>query len=115
VAGRSVVSDPIDPNLVRHAVIALSAYLRQAAGRGDRELIGNYFGAGLVNGSQNGSGRKSMSIGEALEVLGLEPSASPHEIREAHRRLEQKLNPEFGGTHYLTAKISQARDVLLGE
>src|SRR6516164_3183861 len=38
VAGRSVVSDPIDPNLVRHAVIALSAYLRQAAGRGDREL-----------------------------------------------------------------------------
>ena len=54
-----------------------------------------------------------MSTEEALDVLGLMPSAE--EIREAHRRLEQKVDPQFGGTHYLSTKINEARDVLLGE
>jgi len=65
-----------------------------------------------VNGFGNGSGRRQMSRQEAFEVLGLEPTASLREIREASRRLEQKLDPEVGGTHYLAAKINEAKDVL---
>jgi curved DNA-binding protein CbpA len=56
-----------------------------------------------------------MSIVEALDVLGLDPNAGASEIRDAHRRLEAKLAPELGGSCYLTQKIKEARDVLLGE
>jgi len=56
-----------------------------------------------------------MSPEEALDVLGLEASARPHQISEAHRRLQQKLKPELGDTHYLTMKIDEAKDVLLLE
>ncbi len=66
----------------------------------------------LVGGAVNGSGSR-MSTEEALEVLGLRPTAE--EIRAAHRRLEQIVDPQFGGTHYLSTKINEARDVLLRE
>ena len=56
-----------------------------------------------------------MSTEEALDILGLEPTASAQAIRDAYRRLEQKVDPELGGTHYLMAKIIEARDVLLRE
>ena len=69
----------------------------------------------LVSGPVNASGSPStrMSTAEALDVLGLMPTAQ--EIREAHRRLEQIVDPQFGGTHYLSTKINEARDVLLRE
>jgi hypothetical protein len=56
-----------------------------------------------------------MSIEEARDVLGLDFSARPYEISEAHRRLEERLDPELGGTQYLIMKINEARDVLLRE
>jgi hypothetical protein len=59
--------------------------------------------------------RAKMSHAEALEVLGLGEGASPEEIRQAHRRLMQRLHPDHGGSSYLAARINQARDVLLGE
>jgi hypothetical protein len=69
----------------------------------------------LVAGPANASGSRStrMSTEEALDVLGLMPTAQ--EISEAHRRLAQKVDPQFGGTHYLSTKINEARDVLLRE
>ena len=67
--------------------------------------------AGPVNASDSRSPR--MSTEEALDVLGLMPTAQ--EIREAHRRLEQIVDPQSGGTHYLSTKINEARDVLLRE
>jgi len=72
----------------------------------DMHLVG-----GPVNGSESRSTR--MSTEEALDVLGLMPTAQ--EIREAHRRLEQIVDPQSGGTHYLSTKINEARDVLLRE
>ena len=54
-----------------------------------------------------------MSREEAFAVLGLEPTASLREIREVSSRLEQKLDPEVGGTRYLAAKINEAKDVLV--
>ena len=48
-------------------------------------------------------------------VLGLAPTASAQEIRDAYRRLGQLTDPQLGGTPYLSMKINEARDVLLGE
>jgi curved DNA-binding protein CbpA len=56
-----------------------------------------------------------MSREEALEVLGLASTATAEEIRDAHRRLMQKVHPDHGGSSYLAARINLARDVLLGE
>ncbi len=54
-----------------------------------------------------------MSKDEARQILGVDATATPDAIREAHRRLIQKNHPDTGGSDYLAAKINQARDVLL--
>ena len=54
-----------------------------------------------------------MSIKEARDMLGLDVTATPAEVRQAHRRLMQQAHPDKGGTSGLAAQLNTARDRLL--
>ena len=112
--GFSNARDMTDPELVQQSLAVLRAYLAHAGAQTATQQIEHtpaYLQAG--NGTGSGNGRLRMSTEEALDILGLEPTATAQEIRDAYCRLEQKVDPELGGTHYLMAKIIEARDVLL--
>ena len=110
--GISAARATTDPELVRQAIAVLSAYLEQVGSQLEHRGAERRL-ASTAKGS--GNGRLRMSPEEALDILGLEPTASAHEIADAHRRLGERVDPHAGGTHYLSMKINEARNVLLGE
>ena len=54
-----------------------------------------------------------MSVSQAYEILGLDESATEQDVKQAHKRLMQKLHPDRGGSSYLAAQINAAKDTLL--
>ena len=90
----------------------LEAYLDRALGEAWREAAGAAAGGGAGGGA---GGPEGMSRQDAYEILGLEPGASDTDIRDAHRRLMQKVHPDHGGSNYLASKINRAKELLLGE
>lgn len=98
----------------RQSASVLEAYLDRTAGDPWREAAGYEGEAGSGEGSAADRGAGPMSKEEALDILGLEPGASAEDIREAHKRLMQKVHPDLGGSNYLAAKINQAKELLLG-
>ena len=66
-----------------------------------------------TEGKRSASGSGTTTKQEAYQVLGLEPGASPAEIRKAWRKLMKSVHPDSGGTEFLAAKINAAKDVLL--
>jgi hypothetical protein len=106
--GFSNARDMTDPELVQQSLAVLRAYLAHAGAQTATQQIEHtpaYLQAGNGAGTESGNGRLCMSTEEALDILGLEPTATAQEIRDAYCRLEQKVDPELGGTHYLMAKI----------
>jgi len=95
----------------------LEAYLDRAAGEAWREAAGAGPGGDTAGGPSDGpsDGPGGMSREDAFEILGLEPGASDSDIRQAHRRLMQKVHPDHGGSNYLAARINRAKELLLGQ
>ena len=115
--GFSNARDMTDPELVQQSLAVLRAYLAQTGAQTATQIGHTPASPQAGNGTATmpGNGRLRISTEEALDILGLEPTASAQEIRDAYRRLEQKVDPELGGTRYLMAKIIEARDLLLQE
>lgn len=89
----------------------IEAYLDRVHGAGWRERESSRQSSDTSSPRRASS---AMSREEALEVLGLPPTASEAEIREAYHSLMMKLHPDHGGSGYLAAQVNRARDVLLG-
>ncbi|NIA72339.1 molecular chaperone DnaJ [Pelagibius litoralis] len=93
----------------------LEAYLDRSQAEGWRERAQGGAGAhGGAGGGPESPREGPMSRDEALEILGLQDGATAVQIREAHRRLMQKIHPDHGGSNYLAAKLNEAKDLLLG-
>ena len=73
--------------------------------------------AGIVILIRRGNVRpqKRMPAAEARALLGLTDKASAADVREAHRRLIQKVHPDTGGSAELATRVNAARDALLAE
>jgi hypothetical protein len=53
-----------------------------------------------------------MTRAEALQVFGLDESATREDVQREYRRLMRQVHPDLGGSSYLAAKINEAKDVL---
>ena len=73
--------------------------------------------AGIIVLFRRGNVRpsKRMPTKEARALLGLTDQASAADVREAHRRLIQKVHPDTGGSAELATRVNAARDALLAE
>ncbi len=73
------------------------------------------FGGRAPNSGSSAPPRSSrMSRQEALQILGLNESASRAEILAEYRRLIKRMHPDQGGSAYFSSQLNQAKEVLLG-
>jgi hypothetical protein len=107
-----------DDALVQRSIAVLEAYLQRTTGIAPPPAAGTKRVTSRAGTSGNGNGHDldaaPMPVAEALDVLQLDPGATETEINDAHRRLIELVHPDRGGSHYLTVKINQAKDTLLG-
>mmetsp|Transcript_29654 Transcript_29654/g.49608 ORF Transcript_29654/g.49608 Transcript_29654/m.49608 type:complete len:190 (+) Transcript_29654:88-657(+) len=61
----------------------------------------------------DGGFEEKMTKREAALILGVRESASADRIKDAHRRIMQKNHPDKGGSAYVTAKVNEAKDLLI--
>ncbi len=51
---------------------------------------------------------------DALEILGLQEGATKEEIIASYQKMMKKNHPDLGGSDWITKKLNEARDILLG-
>ncbi len=86
-----------------------------------KNLWNRFKGKENVHGGETNTGGQAppnraistMTPDEALEILGLETTATKEDIVAAHRKLMSRIHPDRGGSDYLAKSINQAREVLL--
>jgi hypothetical protein len=90
-------------------LLSMFPQLRQILG------LGAAAGAGAAHANSDKPPRvdEPMTVKRAAEILGVEETASPAEIRAAHRKLMGKMHPDKDGTDFLAALINEARDFLI--
>ncbi|MEO0367519.1 MAG: DnaJ domain-containing protein [Pseudomonadota bacterium] len=75
------------------------------------------FGQQEAGQSGAGQGRAPMNTemtrAQAADVLGVDEAASEEEIKDAHKKLMQKIHPDRGGSEALAKQINKAKDILL--
>ena len=54
-------------------------------------------------------------MSEAYDLLGIDENASIDNINKAHKELITRLHPDKGGSSYLSARVNEARDIILAE
>ena len=58
---------------------------------------------------------QKMSLRESYELLGVDENAPLEVIIKSHKELIRKLHPDKGGTSYLSARVNEARDIILAD
>jgi len=61
----------------------------------------------------DGGFEDKMSKREAALILGIRESASADRIKEAHRRILLLNHPDRGGSAFISAKVNEAKDMLI--
>ena len=98
--------------LDRDSALLLQTFLDRKYGPDWRQ---QFSGDAQTGNGKNTTSKSPLSRAEALEILGLDDSATEKEIVQAHRRLMQRFHPDRGGSNYLAAKINGAKDLLLNQ
>lgn len=104
----------------------IALYKELAADSESRQLLEAYLDsrfpvwrkdakADLGQRLRSAPGSGPMTKEEAYKVLGLEAGAAAADVRKAHRRLLERLNPDVGRASFLAARINEAKDVLLSD
>lgn len=86
--------------------------LLQSLHRGARPSAGGWAPPGASGSSGSRERPRRMTREEALQVLGLDESATRDDVQREYRRLMRKVHPDLGGSSYLAAKLNEAKDVL---
>lgn len=109
-----LVADPESVHILNAYIDYAHAGARNKDSSGDRE-DNTYRADSKHRRKKPSDARAGMSEDEAWSLLGLARGASRDEIKTCYRRLMKQVHPDHGGTDYLAHKITQAKDVLLGQ
>eukprot|EP00598_Pedospumella_elongata_P012198 CAMPEP_0185006454 /NCGR_PEP_ID=MMETSP1098-20130426/84649_1 /TAXON_ID=89044 /ORGANISM="Spumella elongata, Strain CCAP 955/1" /LENGTH=153 /DNA_ID=CAMNT_0027534621 /DNA_START=231 /DNA_END=692 /DNA_ORIENTATION=+ len=87
---------------------------RAASGPAKSSFFNNLFNsAWFAKNFYDGGFEDKMTKREAALILGVRENATPERIKDAHRRIMQINHPDKGGSAYLTAKVNEAKDMLI--
>eukprot|EP00741_Cyanophora_paradoxa_P015946 tig00000042_g15395.t1 len=90
-----------------------------AAGAGAFKETASSFSSAFRNypgtaGKFPGGFKSKMDREEAMMILGVSPSATAQEIKDAHRKAMLANHPDLGGSPFIASKVNEAKTVLLG-